>query len=144
LFSILSAYVYFYVAILVFGALLGVLNSDFGFLDFQPDYLKYIKMLLKSFIASLGVVGIQFWMSFRFKNFIVPLAIGMILVIVGLIAMQAPEAIYFPYAYNALSVYTGDNVGTTFGISTVLVYSILCFVATSILGYLDIKRLNIK
>ena len=59
-------------------------------------------MLGLSFVASLGIVGIQFWLSFRFKNFIVPLGIGMTLVIVGLIASRAPEAIYFPYAYNVL------------------------------------------
>lgn len=144
LISILSSYVYFYIAILLFGTLLGLFNSDFGFLEFQPDHLKYLEMLLMSFVASLGVVGIQFWMSFRFKNFIVPLAVGMILVIVGLIVMQAPESIYFPYAYNALSVYGGDKIGLTFGISTVTVYSILCFLVTSILGYIDIKNLNVK
>lgn len=144
LFSILSAYVYFYIAILLFGVLLGVLNPDFGFLDFQPDHFKYLEMLLTSFVASLGVVGIQFWMSFRFKNFIVPLSIGMILVVVGLIVMQVPESIYFPYAYNALSVFAGDKVGLTFGISTVTVYSVACFVVISILGYINIKNLNIK
>jgi hypothetical protein len=144
LFSIIITYVYFFLAILLFGTLLGVFHSDLGFLDFQPDYLKYIKMLGLSFVASLGIVGIQFWLSFRFKNFIVPLGIGMTLVIVGLIASRAPEAIYFPYAYNVLNFSLGDNVPLTFGISSVTVYSILCFIITAILGYLDIKRLNIK
>lgn len=144
LFSIIITYVYFFLAILLFGTLLGVFHPDLGFLDFQPDYLKYIKMLGLSFVASLGIVGIQFWLSFRFKNFIVPLGIGMTLVIVGLIASRAPEAIYFPYAYNVLNFSLGDNVPQTFGISSVTVYSILCFIITAILGYIDIKRLNIK
>ncbi|CAL2102720.1 conserved membrane protein of unknown function [Tenacibaculum sp. 190130A14a] len=142
--SIVVTYVYFYIAILIFGALLGVFYPDLGFLDFQPEYFKYIKMLFLSFIASLGIVGIQFWLSFRLKNFIIPLAVGMILVIVGLIASQAPESIYFPYAYNLLSINLGDNGPLTFGYSSVLVYSVFCFVVTCILGYLDVRRLNIK
>lgn len=144
IFSIITAYIYFFIAILFFGALLGVIHSNLGFLDFQPDYLKYLKMLATSFTASLGIVGIQFWLSFRLKNFIIPLAIGMTLFIIGLIASQAPESIYFPYAYNVLSISLGDKMPLTFGLSTVTVYSVLCFLVTAILGYFDIKRLNVK
>jgi hypothetical protein len=143
IFSIIITTIYFYSAILLFGTLLGFIHSDLGFLDFQPEYFKYFKMLLTSFIGSLGIVGIQFWLSFRFKNFIVPLAIGMTLVIVGLIASQAPESIYFPYAYNILSISLGDKMPLTFGISSVTVYSVFCFFITSVLGYVDIKRLNV-
>ena len=144
LFSIIITYIYFFIAILVFGTLLGVFHSDLGFLDFQPDYLKYLRVIGISFVASLGIVGIQFWLSFRFKNFIVPLSIGITLVIVGLVASRAPEAIYFPYAYNVLYFSLGDKMPETFGMSSVTVYSILCFVVSAILGYLDVKRLNVK
>lgn len=144
LFSIITTYVYFFIAILVFGSLLGLIHSDLGFLDFQPDYFKYIKMLGISFVASLGIVGIQFWLSFRVKNFIVPLAIGMTFFVIGLIASQAPESIYFPYSFNVLSISLGDKMPLTFGISTVTVYSISCFLITAIFGYLDVRRLNVK
>lgn len=144
IFSIIITYIYFYLAILVFGTLLGVFHADLGFLDYQPDHMKYIEMLFTSFIGSLGIIGIQFWLSFRFKNFIIPLGIGMMLVIVGLIATQAPESIYFPYSYNVLSISLGDKMPLTFGISRVTIFSIACFLLTSVLGYLDIKRLNIK
>lgn len=144
IFSIIATYIYFFLAILFFGTLLGMFHPDLGFLDFQPDYMKYIKMLAMSFVASLGIVGIQFWMSFRFKNFIVPLGLGMTMVIMGLIASRAPEAIYFPYSYNVLSINLGDNGPLTMGISSVTVYSLICFLVASVLGYLDIKRLNVK
>lgn len=142
--SIVATYIYFFLAILLFGALLGMFYSDLGFLDFRPDYLNSIKMLGISFIASLGIVGIQFWMSFRFKNFIVPLGIGMTMIIMGLVVSRAPESIYFPYSFNVLSISYGAQVPLTFGVSTITVYSILCFVATCVLGYLDVKRLNVK
>ncbi len=142
--SIVATYIYFFIAILIFGSLLGVLRPELNFLEFQPEYFKFIKILGMSFIASLGIVGLQFWLSFRFKNFIVPLAVGMIMVIIGLIVSRAPEAIYFPYAYNILSVLQGSNGPQIFGIPTVLVYSIIFFLITSVVGYLDIRRLNVK
>ena len=144
IFSIIVTYIYFFLAIVIFGNLLGVFYPDLGFLDFQPDYWRSINMLGMSLIASLGIVGIQFWMSFRFKNFIVPLGIGMTMVIMGLIISRAPESIYFPYSYNVLSISLGENVPLIFGFSSVIVYSLGCFVVTCILGYLDVKRLNVK
>tara|TARA_R110001606_G_C15352313_1_gene647667 strand:- start:126 stop:908 length:783 start_codon:yes stop_codon:yes gene_type:complete len=144
IFAIITTYIYYYVAILLTGALLGAIHSDLAFLDFQPEHLKFLKVLATSFIATLGIIGIQFWLSFRFKNFIIPLGIGMFLAVIGIILSQATQSIYFPYSFSVLSVSLGDKMPLTFGISTVTIYSLFCFLATSILGYLDIKRLNIQ
>lgn len=144
LFAIITTYIYYYVIILLSGVLLGTIHSDLTFLTFSPNHLKYLNILTTSFIASLGIIGIQFWISFRFKNFIIPLGVGMFLAVIGIVISQAPQSIYFPYAFNVLSVTLGDKMPETFGVSSVTVYSTLCFVVTAILGYLDIKRLNIK
>jgi hypothetical protein len=144
IFAITTTYIYYYVTILLTGVLLGAIHSDLAFLDFQPEHLKFIKVLATSFIATLGIIGIQFWLSFRFKNFIIPLGIGMFLAIIGIILSQATQSIYFPYSFSVLSVSLGDKMPLTFGISSITVYSIFCFIITTILGYLDIKRLNIK
>ena len=77
IFAIIITYVYYYIAILFTGTLLGVIHPDLAFLNFQPEHLKFIKILFTSFIASLGIIGIQLWLSFRFNNFIVPLGFGM-------------------------------------------------------------------
>lgn len=144
IFAITTTYIYYYVTILLTGVLLSAIHSDLAFLDFQPEHLKFIKVLATSFIATLGIIGIQFWLSFRFKNFIIPLGIGMFLAIIGIILSQATQSIYFPYSFSVLSVSLGDKMPLTFGISSITVYSIFCFIITTILGYLDIKRLNIK
>jgi len=144
IFAIITTYVYYYIAILITGALLGLIHPDLAFLNFQPEHLKFIKILFTSFIASLGIIGIQFWLSFRFKNFIVPLGLGMFLAIIGIIVSQAPQSIYFPYAFSVLSVSLGDKMPLTFGISSVTVFSIICFLITSALGFIHIKRLNIQ
>lgn len=144
LIMIASSYVLFYVSILCFGYILGAVHSELQFLNFSADHGKYIPMLFNSFIGSLGIVAIQFWLSFRFKNFIVPLGVGMTLVILGLIGAKASEAIYFPYAYNVLSLAGDERFVDIFGMPRVLVFSTLCFVVVNILGYLNIYRMNIK
>ncbi len=142
--SIILTYIYYFIAILFFGVLLALIHPDFGFLDFQPDYLKYIKILFISFLASLGVLGIQFWLSFRFKNFIIPLGIGMFLVIIGIIISQAPQSIYFPYAFSVLSVSLGDKTPLFLGISSITFSSIIYYLVASILGYQNIKKMNVS
>ncbi|MEE9406954.1 MAG: ABC transporter permease [Polaribacter sp.] len=144
IFAIITTYIYYYIAILLSGALLGLIHPDLAFLNFQPEHVKYIKMLFTSLVASLGIVGIQFWLSFRFKNFIIPLGIGMFLAIIGIILSQAPQSIYFPYSFSVLSVSLGDKMPSILGISSVTVFSVICFLITSTLGYLNIKRINIK
>ncbi|MEE9406687.1 MAG: ABC transporter permease [Polaribacter sp.] len=144
LFAIITTYIYYYVIILLSGALLGAIHSDLKFLAFTPNHLKYIEIIYTSFIASLGIIGIQFWASFRFKNFIIPLGIGMFLTMIGIVISQAPQSIYFPYSFSVLSVTFGEKMPLTFGMSSVTVYSLSCFVITAVLGYLDIKRLNVK
>ena len=144
LLSVVGTYAYFFIAILISGGLLGFVHPDLRFLDMQPDYMSNIKLLGTSFMASLGIVGIQFWMSFRFKNFIAPLGVGMTLVVVGLIISRDPDSIYFPYAYNALSIAMGDTVPLLYGFSKISIYSVSCFVIVSVLGYLDIRRLNVS
>jgi hypothetical protein len=144
IFAIITTYVYYYLAILFSGFLLGLIHPDLAFLNFQPEHLKYLKMLTISFVASLGIIGIQFWLSFRFKNFIVPLGFGMFLSIIGIIVSQAPQSIYFPYSFSELSFSLGDKMPLILGVSSVTVFSITCFLVTSVLGYFHIRTMNIK
>jgi hypothetical protein len=144
IFAIITTYAYYYLAILLSGFLLGLIHPDLAFLNFQPEHLKYLKMLTTSFVASLGIIGIQFWLSFRYKNFIFPLGLGMFLAIIGIIVSQAPQSIYFPYSFSVLSVSLGDKMPLIFGISSVTVFSVACFLVTSILGFVYIKWSNIK
>ncbi len=143
--AIMVTYLYYYIAILLSGVLLGFVYPDLGFLNFSPEHLRYIKMLITSFVASFGIIGIQFWLSFRFKNFVIPLGFGMFLAIIGIIVSQAPQqSIYFPYSFSVLSVSLGEKMPLIFGVSSVTIFSIMCFLITSVFGYLNIKKLNIK
>lgn len=143
--AIILTYALFFITVLCVGFVLGNIRKELSFLSFSPDYVEFIKILFRSFVAVLGIVGIQFWLSFRIKNFIIPLGIGMVLVVTGMVVYRAEESLYYPYSYNILSLFVVDkDLETMLWLPTVSIYSILYFFLFSVLGYLDIKRMNIK
>lgn len=119
--AIISTYIYYYIAILLTGLLLGLIFPELAFTSFQPEHVRFLKLLAASFVASLGIIGIQFWLSFRFKNFIIPLGFGMFLAIIGIIVAKSTESVYFPYSFSVLSVSWGDKMPLIFGFSSVTV-----------------------
>ncbi|MFH6991614.1 ABC transporter permease [Flavobacterium sp. FlaQc-48] len=144
IFAIFTIFILNYSAIVLSGLLLGLIHSDLAFLNFQPEHLKNIKLLGNVFLACLGIIGIQFWLSFRFKNFIFPLGFGVFLAIIGVLIVQLPEAIYFPYSFCVLSVSGVTKVPLLFGVSSVTVFSSICFAVTAVLGYVNIAKRNIS
>lgn len=133
-----------YSAILLSGLVLGFIHSDLRYLDFQPEYFNNLKLLFTSFLASTGIIAIQFWLSFRFKSFAVSLGIGMFLAIIGVMIAQVSQAVYFPYSYCMLSVIVSDKTPLLFGIPSFIVFSVMCFAIISALGYMSIKKSNVS
>ncbi len=142
--SIFFAFALFYVVVILFGYLVGTIHPELKLTEFTPEYTKSIKVVFRAFIAALGMVSLQFWLSFRIKNFIIPLGIGMVMMITGLVVYRGSEAIYFPYAYNMLSLFPADkDIESMLWFPTVSMYSIGYFLLFTIIGYIDIKRKNI-
>ena len=55
----------------------------------------------------LAVCSIQFWLGLRFKNFIVPIAVGLGLWLTGTmlaLEFQSSSAIYFPYSFQTFNL----------------------------------------
>ncbi|MCV6631166.1 MAG: ABC transporter permease [Flavobacteriaceae bacterium] len=143
---ILFTYLLFFGAMLVSGNLVGYIHPELGLIDHTPDYQKPMLLLFRSFLAILGILGIQFLLSFRIKNFIIPLGIGMVLVITGLIVYSAEESLYFPYAYNMLSLYPIGNEEASLELwfPKVSIISIIYFVGFSVFGYWSVSRMSVK
>ena len=63
--------------------------------------------ILTMYVTTLGICAIQFWISLRFKNFIVGIAVGLALWLIGTLLaleMKSPMAEYFPYSFPSMSV----------------------------------------
>ena len=135
----------FFGVALAVGYFVGSIYPELKLTEFSPQYLKSFKIIFKAFVAMLGVVGLQFWLSFRIKNFIIPLGIGMVLMITGLIIFKGDEAIYFPYAYNMMSIFPKDReLAALTWFPTMSFFSMGYFLLFTISGYIDISRKNVK
>lgn len=89
-----------------FGFGVGLLKPQLQLTNYSPDYNSLLSLCFHSFIASLGILAIHFWLSIRFKNMIIPIAIAISasIVWVALYQGQADEINYFPYAYHYSTV----------------------------------------
>ncbi len=71
----------------------------------QPYHLSRVLLtLFNSYVALLGLSAIQFWLGLRFRNFIIPIAIGIACWFTGtILALQVkpPFIEYFPYTHHA-------------------------------------------
>ncbi len=91
----------FIIGLTVCGYILDFFLPEMEFRYYNPLNTEAIKMLLHLFVALLGIVGIQLFLSFYFKGFLVPAGFGVVAFIVGLIlgGSDSPLALYFPYSY---------------------------------------------
>lgn len=104
---------------------------------YHPMHLgKLIPSYVHIFISLLGVVGIQYFLSLRFKGFLVPMSFGVIAFIVGIIVgtLNKPLALFYPYSYPNIvmdhHMFTIDKIGITQHgwLNSVEIYSIIVFV----------------
>lgn len=86
------------------GYSLGYRYPEMEFYYHSPKFVDYTSKMFHSSIAILGVIGIQTFLCFRFRNVFIPLGIGIGLFILGLVigTTNQAEALYFPYSYPLL------------------------------------------
>lgn len=85
---------------------------QFSFLSSKLEISTLLTLNAKSFISLLGIISIQYWVSLRFKNFIVPIGIGLGLLVASIMVYQWQHIDKVPYAFPFLTFMTserGDN-----------------------------------
>ncbi len=80
------------------GVALGYAVQDFGFSKFAVPGLHLFRFVTEFFISILPMVFLQFWLSFRLKNLITSLGIGLGGLMIGLLLKSWEYIIYLPYA----------------------------------------------
>lgn len=80
--------------------------SKFTFLSKPIDWAYLLRLNIKTFVSLLAIISIQYWLSLRFRNFIVPIGIGLALLVTSLIIIQFRwEHIYkVPYSFPMLTL----------------------------------------
>lgn len=102
---IVACYLLFIFFQLLFGVIIGLAKPQLSFFDAAPHWGTLFKVTLRSFVATLAIFSIHFWISFRLKNIIVPIAVGLLGVILGGVLIARWEHVdLYPYAYTSLTV----------------------------------------
>lgn len=150
----LGAMLLFFVVFLVLGLLggyiLGWIEPFYELAYYTPTLQLWVKVLSRTFLAALGILAFQYWISVRWQNFIIPMGIGLVGFITMLIMMNNSSLIiYVPFGYPSLVLlkygFNGDvmglkQVGLLFNVEW---YSLICFLLFTGLGLWEENRKEI-
>ena len=98
---------------------------------------------INSYVGILALSTIQFWIGFHFRNFIIPIAIGIALWFIGsvmLLDFNSSVADFFPYSYLGFTIFPKYNSQ----VPNVLLRSIGYALVFLAIAFLDFKRRRMK
>ena len=139
------------IGLIAIGILLNMIFPETGFTYYKIPLIDMILSSGEYLVSVLGIIGIQFFLSIRFKGLIVPASIGILAYTIGFILTTLNNllSLYFPYSYTIIV-----NENSPFGISSfeikqfaflneVHIYSIIFFLAFIILSLFTERNRNI-
>lgn len=128
--------------LLLSGWVLSQLRPELGFEQFAGS-MAFLG-IFNGYLASLGILALQFVLSYFFTNMIIPLSIGMAGFISAMVLLQWEHVIYHPFIYPAFAFLNTSASGT--GAYDVLIQPVLFGLGTAIIvllaGYLGRKKAN--
>lgn len=135
-------FIFFNSFLLLAGCITGWVNSAYQF-NSTPFPVSYvIKICARLYLGILAVTAIQYWSSVRFRNFIVPLGIGIGLWIVGLTLMDWEGIVYYPYIYSTFIFFSDSPHPSPASLSLLLTNSTISFILAIALGFWNIYNLK--
>ena len=137
-FSMALYYILNYAAIKI----LSVMYPDIPFRSFN-DSITLLIAFSNVFIASLGILSIQFFVSLVVNNFVFPIGFGVILTFANAMLLRWEHIIYFPYSYPFFSISALRTSNVVF-LSETVVYSLIAAAFVFTAGYFVHWRTNIK
>ena len=89
-----------YNVFMIAGAIIpNLILPKYTFLSRSIDWSLLLKLNFRFFISLLGIISIQYWLGLRFKNFIVPIGIGLALLVTAMILSSWEHIDKMPYAF---------------------------------------------
>lgn len=122
-------FIFFNIGIIISGVL-PCLIFDGNFSIQQLPFNYFIKENLKYFIACLPIIALQYLISLKFKNFLIPIGIGLIGLIGTLIAISWKYIYFSPFSYGVLTMMTGRKISINFNLQLLaLIYFLIIMIA---------------
>lgn len=134
------------------GYILDAFFPEMEFTYYAPPIADYWSTLMHTFLALLSVFALQYFLSYRFKGFLIPASLGIICFVIGIILGISgnPLAIYFPYSHPIMvQEYAMFRIDRTpvvdYGwVNNVQIFSFLYFVFFIAVGHLVEVRRNVS
>jgi len=125
------------------GYFLDTYLPELEFNYYPPPVLEALQNIGHNLIASLGILGLQYFLCLWFRNFLIPLSIGIIGVVLGfiLITTNTDLVLYLPFSYpmgvKDYGMFRSDKIELILGdwLTNVELYSLLYFLFFITLGY---------
>ncbi|MEK6478462.1 ABC transporter permease [Catalinimonas sp. 4WD22] len=139
---IITAHFLFIILMLISGVILGLIRPDLKLFNTAPDMIFLFKLAFKTIISIGAMLSIQFWVSIRFRSFIVALGVGVIgFVLSSLLIDGWDYVIFIPYTYPLLYL---REVYLEHWLSSVEIYSIIYFLLCTVLGLFDFQKMTMR
>jgi hypothetical protein len=122
------------------GTLLDWLQPSLGFGRYSA-YFQNARECFTLFLAALGITAIQFYVSFRFRNFILPAGLGLLMTVTAVALMRWEHINKFPYAWPMVSWFKGRTEPEFFTLEIYLSLGVFALVA--IIGYFQTARRDV-
>lgn len=99
---------------------------------------KILMVRLNTYVALLAICAIQFWLGLKFRNFIIPVAIGIACWFAGtiLVMENIGFAAYFPHSFHAYGRFPKYDAQANPVGWTSFVYAVVFL----IIGFLDFRK----
>lgn len=129
--------------VLLSGLLVHALNPAYQLTASRIDWHNLVLISGRVYLGGLAVSVIQYWLSLRFRNFVVPLGLGLGLWITGIVLMDWDKIIYYPYVYSAFMFFI-DFDKEPHQLVVLTISSVAALVASIGAAYYDICRMPEK
>lgn len=136
----------FVALLLAFGYGLQAGRPELHFARFAPPFAVLGTLWVRTYVASLGLLGVQYVLSRWWAGFVLPVAVGMAGWVAGLTLLRWEHVGWVPYAGPMLTLFSTEAKGQGWAAGPALVahewYSLLWFGAATALGYAVLRRRN--
>lgn len=125
LIMIIKFFVFFNIGIVLSGIIPSLL-FDGHFPNQNIPFLFFIKENIKYFLTCLPIIAIQYLISLNFKNFLIPVGIGLLGLIGSLIGLSWKYIYISPFSYCAMTLVKIDRGFNIYGLA--IIYFILIMI----------------
>jgi lantibiotic transport system permease protein len=133
---ILFCFIQFIASIILAAFAANLVQKQYAFFDHAVPWKQLFLLLIKTYFSVLAMTSIQYWLSLRFRNFIVPVGIGLALLTTGLIIHSWKQLYYYPYMYSTISFMRNFEKIPGFVFKAQL-FNVIWFVLVLLIGFFD-------